>query len=169
VLRQQETYGKEIGGLGELIISSQLIVEGWVVAERVRLSEDELTVVTDYTVEVLEPVVDNRGWTGRGNRLVVRRPGGQLLIEGTAVSVETPDFPRLLWLVRHLFFLQRGEDGTYTPNGGAQGVWEVDDGRVYSLLPEKTYNLVLRRNYHRWKAKDFYRWVRGTGTAPQKQ
>lgn len=165
VLRTFATAQPEYPGLGPLIIQSDLVIVGEVVAERARLSDDGTQVLTDYTVVVREllarPEPERVAAVAPGQRIVVTKPGGQMQVEGVAVSVEALDFPRLEWLVPYVFFLKQAGGG-YEPHGGAQGVWRMRDGRVYSHLPDGS-TLPVRRLYNRYGVKDFFLWVRGTG------
>ncbi|MFQ5777801.1 MAG: hypothetical protein ACE5IP_07315, partial [Terriglobia bacterium] len=88
-------------------------------------------------------------------------------VDGVAVHVESVDFPPLRWLEPYVFFLQ-ATPGGYRFFGGAQGVWQVRNGRVWSQVPVK-FKLPVRRLYNRYKVKDFYGWVRGTGVPPSKR
>jgi len=165
VLRVIQTASPELPGLGPLIIQSDVVVVGEVVAERPRLAEDGSIVLTDYTVVVREmlarPEPDRVPAVAAGQRITISKPGGQMQVGGVAVNVEALDFPRLEWLVPYVFFLKQTGD-TYEPLGGAQGVWRMRDGRVYSHLPEGS-TLPVRRLYNRYGVKDFFLWVRGTG------
>ena len=159
------TAEPEFPGLGPLIINSDLVVVGEVVAERARLADDGSLVLTDYTVAVREllarPEPDRVPAVAAGQHITVIARGGQMRVEGVAVNVEALDFPRLEWLVPYVFFLKTAS-GAYEPHGGAQGVWRMRDGRVYSHLPEDA-GLPVRRLYNRYSIKDFFLWVRGTG------
>lgn len=166
MLQAIETRGPNLAGMGPLIIESDLIVVGQVVNEQARLSPDTSTVLTDYTIEVGEVLVDPGHRSAPGQRLRATRTGGQMRLGGVAVHIESVDFPPLAWLTPHVFFLKADAEG-YRFWGGAQGVWEVRDGRVWSHLPEEFGHLPLRRLYQRYKAEAFFRWVRGTGTPPQ--
>ena len=165
VLRAIQTAEPEFPGLGPLIIQSDLVVVGEVVAERARLSDDGSLVLTDYTVVVREmlarPEPDRVPAVAAGQRITVTRRGGQMRVEGVAVNIEALDFPRLEWLVPYVFFLKTAGDA-YELHGGAQGVWRMRDGRVYSHLPD-TSAMPVRRLYNRYGIKDFFLWVRGTG------
>ncbi len=165
VLRVIRTAEPEFPGLGPFIIQSDLVIVGEVVAERARLADDGSVVLTDYTVVVREllarPEPERVPAVSAGQRITLTTPGGQMRVEGVAVNIEALDFPRLEWLVPYVFFLPQAGD-TYEPHGGAQGVWRIRNGRVYSHLPE-TAPLPVRRLYNRYGVKDFFLWVRGTG------
>ncbi|MGH9813278.1 MAG: hypothetical protein ACRD4T_09100 [Candidatus Acidiferrales bacterium] len=165
VLRAIRTAEPEFPGLGPLIINSDIVVVGEVVAERARLADDGSVVLTDYTIVVREllarPEPDRVPAVAPGQRITITARGGQMRVEGVAVNIEALDFPRLEWLVPYVLFLKQA-GGAYEPHGGAQGVWRLRDGRVYSHLPEDA-SLPVRRLYNRYSVKDFFLWVRGTG------
>lgn len=154
-------------GIGPLIIRSDLVFVGQVMDQKARLSDNASTVLTDYTIEVLEILVDLDNKLAPGGRLTVTKQGGQMRVDGVAVHVESVDFPPLRWLVPYVFFLV-ATPGGYGFLGGAQGVWAVRRGRVWSQVPVK-FKLPVRRLYNRYKVKDFYGWVRGTGVPPSKR
>ena len=165
LLRAIRTAEPEFPGLGPLIINSDIVVVGEVVAERARLADDGSLVLTDYTVVVREllarPEPDRVPAVAPGQRITITARGGQMRVEGVAVNIEALDFPRLEWLVPYVFFLKQA-GAAYEPHGGAQGVWRLRDGRVYSHLPD-TSAMPVRRLYNRYGIKDFFLWVRGTG------
>jgi hypothetical protein len=165
VLRTITTASPELPGLGPLILQSDVVVVGEVVAERARLSQDGSEVLTDYTVVVREmlarPEPDRVPAVSIGQRITITRRGGQMLVDGAAVSVEALDCPRFPWLVPYVFFLKQAGD-RYELHGGAQGVWQIRNDRVYSHLPDGS-TLAVRRLYNRYSTKDFFLWVRGTG------
>lgn len=143
VVRQVPTAGDEFQDRIALVGPAALVVAGQIVNEKPRLAADGSVVLTDYTLEVSEVWIDPKGRTAPGQRLVVSNPGGQMRLEGVPVRVETPDFEPLAWLVPYIFFLDAAEDG-YRFRGGAQGVWAVRAGRVYSHLT-RSYDFVVRR------------------------
>ncbi len=165
VLRAITTAGPELPGLGPLILQSDMVVVGEVVAERARLSDDGSEVLTDYTVVAREmlarPEPDRVPAVASGQRITVTKRGGQMQVEGVAVNIEALDCPRFEWLVPYVFFLKQAGNA-YELHGGAQGVWRIRDGRVYSHLPDG-FELPVRRLYNRYSVKDLFLWVRGTG------
>jgi hypothetical protein len=165
VLRTITTAAPELPGLGPLILQSDVVVVGEVVGEQARVADDGSEVLTDYTVVVREmlarPEPDRVPAVAPGQRIVVTTHGGQMRVEGVAVNIEALDFARLEWLVPYVFFLKQAGE-RYEPLGGAQGVWRIRDGRVYSHLPGGS-TLPVRRLYNRYGVKDFFLWVRGTG------
>ncbi len=91
VLRAITTAGPELPGLGPLILQSDVVAVGEVVAERARLSDDGSEVLTDYTVVVREmlarPEPDRVPAVSAGQRITVTRRGGHMQVEGMAVNI----------------------------------------------------------------------------------
>lgn len=115
-----------------LISRSDLILRGRVVDEKTRLSKDELSVLTDYTVEVADLLKDPRHLTSVGGRLVVTKSGGNLLLEGKPVRIDTPNFPPIPWLTPHVFFIQRSDsaDAQYYFTGVGIGVLAIENRKI---------------------------------------
>ncbi len=91
----------------QLVRGSAIIIRGRVVAEKTRLASDETLVVTDYTIEVLEVFKDPQNLAKLGERLVVSKPGGNIILEGTPVRMDTPGSPPIPWITPHIFFIIR--------------------------------------------------------------
>jgi len=161
VVRQVMTAGDEFKDGGALIIPCELVVVGQIVEEQPRLTVDGAIVLTDFTIEVSEVLIDPEGRVAPGERLVVSNPGGQMRVEGAPVRVETPDFEPLEWLVPYIFFLDPTPE-SYRFRGGAQGVWAIRDGRAYSHLTRK-FDYTVRRLYNGNDLGLFSRRVRNTG------
>ena len=64
--------------LDDLLQKSELIVRGRAVYENPRLSNDEMSVWTDYTIEVLEVYKQSGDNLAPGAKLVVSKLGGHL-------------------------------------------------------------------------------------------
>ncbi|MGH9814782.1 MAG: hypothetical protein ACRD6I_01760, partial [Candidatus Acidiferrales bacterium] len=79
------------------------------VDEKTRLSSDENYVLTDYTVEILQVYKDSGRIHPVENRVVVTQPGGQLLVEGRPVRMDTLLSP-IKWIQPHIFFIKRVND-----------------------------------------------------------
>ncbi len=120
--------------LEDLIRQSDLIVRGRVVDEKARFSRDERTVWTDYTIEVLEIFKDPQQLATAGDRVVVTKRGGNVLVEEKPVRVDTPSFPPVPWVAPHVFLITRWKgvdaDGQYGFTGGPLGVWGSMNGKV---------------------------------------
>jgi hypothetical protein len=119
--------------LDQLVARSDLIIVGRVVDEKTRLSADEDYVFTDYTVEVLEILKDSAQHTEIGKRLTVSKEGGNVVVDGRPIRVDTPTFPGLRWITPHLLFLARpkgaGADVQWHFVGGTLGALEINDDR----------------------------------------
>lgn len=109
---------------------------GRVVSERTRLSADDKQVFTDYTIEILQVVKGDDHSFSVGDKIVVSKVGGNVLVEGRPVRVDTPKFPPIPWIQRHIFFLTR-YSGSATPapyvyvfSGGQLGVIPLEHGRA---------------------------------------
>jgi hypothetical protein len=164
VTRAARASEPELADGAALILPCELVVVAQVVDEQARLSDDAAHVLTDYTLEISEVVIDpkRRLPSLRENRrLVVTKLGGELLLDGLPVRVSTPDFPALPWLVPHVFFLDATDAGLRF-RGGAQGVWRLEGGQAWSHLPRK-FDFAVRRLYHGDPADVFLRRVRNTG------
>lgn len=113
----------------QLVERSDLIIRGRVIGERTRLDPGEMTVVTDYTIEVLQVFKDDGGTFQPSDRVVVTKDGGNMLVEGKPVRVDSPYFPPLRWLVPHLFFIVKGayRGGEYAFKGSAVGALQLGD------------------------------------------
>lgn len=98
-----------ITNLSTLVEHSDLVVKGRVVDEKTRLSDDEYYVLTDYTVEILEVYKDSGRIHPVDKRVIVTQAGGQLLVEGWPVRMDTP-LPPIKWIQPHIFFVKRFND-----------------------------------------------------------
>lgn len=125
---------RSLATFDQLVGRSDLIICGRVVDERTRLSPDEYFVLTDYTIEVLEIFKDATHEAKVGDRLVVTKMGGNLVLEGKPVRMDTPEFPPIPWIAPHLFFVARwgGADAPaqYGFTGVAAGVFAIHRGTI---------------------------------------
>lgn len=115
----------------DLITRSDVIVRGRVVDEKTRLSRNEHMVWTDYTIEVLEVYKAQRPLTV-GARLVVTKTGGNLLLEGKPVRIDTPWFSPIPWIAPHVFFIAGSmlTDAQYSFTGNEVGVFRIKKGNI---------------------------------------
>lgn len=124
----------------QLVSGSDLIIRGRVVDERTRLSPDDERVLTDYTLEVLEVLKDAQVALKVGDKLVVSKWGGNVLVEGRPVRADTPQFPPVLWVQPHIFFIARwtakAAPGEYGFAGGQLGAFPLEHGKVVCKTQE---------------------------------
>ncbi len=75
---------------------------------------------------------DPQHLTSVGGRLVVTKSGGNLLLEGKPVRIDTPNFPPLPWLSPHVFFIKRSDsaDAQYYFTGAGIGVLAIENGKI---------------------------------------
>jgi hypothetical protein len=120
--------------LAQLVKRSDLIVKGQVVSETARLSEDESTVLTDYTVEIAEVLKDTQREFKAGDSVTVSKYGGSILIDGKPAEVDTPTFPPIPVKVPGLFFVVRADKPNHfwqrTFSLGDFGVWLFKNGTL---------------------------------------
>ncbi|HXE74597.1 MAG TPA: hypothetical protein VNN18_03030 [Candidatus Xenobia bacterium] len=120
--------------LNELVARTDVIILGRVRGERTRLSADEQRVITDYSVEVLDVVKGDYSEVSPGARITVSKVGGNLLIEGNPIRMDTPGSPPIPWIQPHLLFLSRSmtDHGLYVGPSGLS-VFAVSDESLVCL------------------------------------
>jgi len=120
----------------DLITRSDLIIRGRVVDEHTRLGPRDWTVLTDYTIEVLKVCKDAEGTLKVGQRLTVTKEGGNMLVEGKPVRVDTALFPPVPWITPHIFFIGHRKETAphwqYYFAGVELGAWEIQEGKILS-------------------------------------
>ena len=126
----------------QLINQSDFIIRGRVVDEHTRLSPDEKSVLTDYTIEVLEIFKDPGNVLKIGDKLVVSKWGGNVVAEGKPVRVDTPKFPPIPWVQPHVFFIARWRGaapaGEYLFVGSEIGVVPIEHGQIVCNTRERS-------------------------------
>ena len=139
VWRTSYPEDRTLATFDDLISRSDLILRGRVVDEKTRLSKDELSVFTDYTIEVVDLLKDPQHLTSVGSRLVVTKGGGNLLLDGKPVRVDTPNFPPIPWLTPHVFFVGRSDsaDAQYYFTGAGIGVVAIEKSKTVCSGPER--------------------------------
>lgn len=149
VWQSLSTDSRTVGSLKTLVQGSDLVIKGRVVDERVRLSKDELSVLTDYTVEVLEIYRDSTKTLKPGGRVVVTKTGGNILVDGKPVRVETPDFPPLSWVEPYILLMSRSTDSRVSSQfyftGNQLGVLELRDAKVVCKPPARARHPASRQ------------------------
>ncbi|HSC77727.1 MAG TPA: hypothetical protein VLB32_04110 [Candidatus Acidoferrales bacterium] len=129
------TYGSDVWfgpkNLDELVERTNVIILGRVMEERTRLSTDEQMVITDYIVEVLDVVKSEDSSILPGGSLTVSKIGGNLLLEGRPVRMDTPGSPPIPWIQPHLFLLSKlaPDNGLYV-GSSTLSVFAVKDEKL---------------------------------------
>ncbi|HWR17529.1 MAG TPA: hypothetical protein VN577_22060 [Terriglobales bacterium] len=113
--------------LAQLIKGSTLIVRGEVVNETTRLSTDESEVMTDFTVSIAEVLKDPQHLVKVGDKVVISKYGGNMLLEGKPVVYETTDFPPIPWHKLCVFFVVRSP----VPNDFWEYIFRLDGFGVW--------------------------------------
>lgn len=117
--------------LDELVARADVIILGRVRGERSRLSVDEQRVIMDYNVEVLDVVKGDDSPISPGASITVSKVGGNLLIEGNPIRMDTPGSPPIPWIQPHLLFLSRSttDHGLYV-GSSSLSAFAVKDERL---------------------------------------
>lgn len=134
--------------LPEIMKESDLIARVLVLDNgRSRLSKDERSIYSEFTVQVLDQFFSARNLK-LTEKLVVTKPGGTMMIEGYPITGREPDFPPFEANEEYVLFLKFDPStGQYLVPYGAQGafrniggvveqvakgspIWDRDRGRV---------------------------------------
>jgi len=128
--------------LPALIADSVLVVHARVVNQRTTLNRDETIVMTEYTLEPFRiPLARSTESSARPGqvKIIVRRPGGTLSVDGLTLTTDVNDYPEEAALKTGedaLFFLSRDQDeGFYRPLGGPFGILRIKGGQTKPLTP----------------------------------
>jgi len=117
-------------GLTELVKSCDLIARVVVLDARSRLSEDERSMHSDYSVQVLDQYFSRRVLDPAEN-IVVTKPGGTMTIDGYQYAVYEHDFPALQSGEEYILFLKFDPSiRRYIVPDGAQGAFTNVGGIV---------------------------------------
>ncbi len=123
-----------LASLEQMVSQSHIIFRGRVINEKTRLSADEDHVLTDYTIEVSEVYKDSLQAVRPGKTLVITKAGGNLVLDGKPVRIDTPTFPPLKWVTPHIFFIARpdwpGADFQYYFVGDSLGALALENDRI---------------------------------------
>jgi hypothetical protein len=114
----------------ELLSESTLVIRGIIRSRNDRLSDDGRTVLTDYAVEVVEPIHPQNGWLRVQDVITVRRPEGAVNISGRTFVARENDFPGFSFGEEYFLFLRPGEGALHNVVGGRQGAYRVSHGSV---------------------------------------
>lgn len=114
----------------ELLTESTLVIRGIIRSRNDRLSDDGRTVLTDYAVEVVEPIHPQNGWLRVQDVITVRRPEGAVNISGRTFVARENDFPGFSFGEEYFLFLRQGEGAQHNIVGGRQGAYRVSHGSV---------------------------------------
>lgn len=130
--------------LPERFVQSDLVIRGRVVDEAARLSDDDRTIWTDYTIEILTVFKPAKGGPAVHSTVVARTEGGNLVVEGQPISVVNESFPSLPWVREHIFLFRRSsQSGVYDFLDGPKTVIRRDDeGKVRCTLPKLEWDFL---------------------------
>ena len=112
--------------LPTLVAKAGIISRVLVTQAKSSLIGDQIS--TDYTVQVLSASKGQADLEGRA--ITVRRPGGNVSIEGGTAKARDPDFPPFEPGEEYVLFLNLEAEGHFTVPFGAQGAFRVDQGKV---------------------------------------
>jgi hypothetical protein len=117
--------------LPDLVKESDLIARVLVLdSGRSRLTKDEQSMDSEFTVQVLEQFFSARP-LGLGEKLVVTKPGGTMTIEEYSVTSREPGFPPFQANEEYILFLKVDPStGQYLVPYGAQGAFRNVGGAV---------------------------------------
>jgi hypothetical protein len=158
--------------LPQLVGETDFIVEATILSKRGVLSADETRVLTEYTILPLKVLKDKVGVAtrptpGPGAELVVRQPGGQMVVDGLELEYLTNLFPLDGLQVgrTYVMFLYRDtREGGFAFVRGPFGVFLLDGKSVF---PATKAAAQLRMELVPKKAEELYaeivKLTRGSG------
>ncbi|HEX2344528.1 MAG TPA: hypothetical protein VHI98_28920 [Vicinamibacterales bacterium] len=114
----------------ELLSETTLVIRGVVRSRNDRLSNDGRTVLTDYAIEVVDPIHPQNGWLRVQDVITVRRPEGAVNVSGRTFVSRENDFPGFGFSEEYFLFLRQGDTGVHYIVGGRQGAYRVSHGSV---------------------------------------
>jgi hypothetical protein len=115
--------------LSDLVRTSDAVVRIVAGTGRSRITTDELSIETDYSVTVLDSYGSGNGAPAQGSRIVVTKTGGSLTVEGRTVRAFEPDFPEFVEGVEYVLFLVRdARNNTFVVSHGGQGAFRLVTG-----------------------------------------
>jgi len=124
----------------QLMAASDLVVHGRILDVQSRLSSDQNSVETEYTVTIIEALKDKTRGIGRlaGTQIRVRRAGGTMTtLDGLRLSTSVKSFPEAESFTRNeevvMFLKYREDDGAYIFTGGEFGAYRIRDGSVVAM------------------------------------
>jgi hypothetical protein len=116
--------------LADLVGGADLVVEGFLAAQRSFLDSDEAHIYTDSSF-TLTGIVKNRrrpGLMKAGHSIVVRRESGTVVVDGLRATTIENGFPPFAEKGRYLLFLKETtEPNTYVVIAGGSGAFEAGD------------------------------------------
>lgn len=117
-------------GLVELAKESDRIARVVVQAATSHLSEDQRSIYTDYTLQVLDQF-GSRTPPVAGETTIVRKPGGMVKVDDHEISSLEGDFPPFEIGEEYILFLKFDSDiKRYIVPYGAQGAFRIIAGNV---------------------------------------
>jgi hypothetical protein len=136
-------------GMADLVKRSDLIVRGRITSQVSRLSDDESTVYTDYTItpgRILKKPVELgiSAAPGAVPEIIMQQPGGKVVVDGlhleTQTDVSDSDNP-ILVNAEYVFFLMKPVPSGATTRRARSGVFELTCGQ-FALFPVRNGKLV---------------------------
>jgi hypothetical protein len=120
-----------------LLSESDLVVRGVVRARNDRLSGDGQSVLTDYSIEVIDAVHPLNGWLRVQDVITVQRPGGVVNISGRTFVSRENEFPAFTFSEEYFLFLRQSAS-VFRIVGGTQGAYRVSHGSVQMFTGRPT-------------------------------
>jgi hypothetical protein len=114
----------------DLVRSADLIALVLIQGEKPSLSQDGTKVVTDYEVQVLDPIRRRRAASHLPPVITIRKQGGTVALEGHKVHFFENDFPPLELGVEYIVFIKREADGSFSFPYGGQSAFRLDGQTV---------------------------------------
>lgn len=124
-----------------LTAAAELVVHARVAQQRSVLNKDETAVLTEYTLQPLRvPLARSAVSSAQPGeqQIIVRRPGGTLVVEGLTLKTDTNVYPETEAALKTgeeaVFFLVRDQEGGfYHPVAGPFAIFRVSAGKAKAL------------------------------------
>lgn len=117
-------------GLPELAKDCDLVARVVVVDGRTRLSDDEQSMNSEYTLQVIDNLFSRRTLLP-GENIIVRKPGGTITIDGYRFTMSESDFPSFEVTDEYILFLRFDPStGQHVVPYGAQGAFRIVAGGI---------------------------------------
>ena len=156
-LRESSSYERMIVAtdkpvlLADLVGRADLVVEGFLAAQRSFLDADEAHIYTDSSFTLTSLVKNRRrpGMIKAGHSIVVRRESGTVVVDGLRATAIENGFPPFAEKGRYLLFLKETtEPNTYVVIAGGSGAFEAGDDLAPMLsLPGAAPRALPRQSF----------------------